>query len=403
VIPTYPEASFSEPLYTINTEETVDSYTGQQTRKIKPRYGVAYLITADARFNHSAHYLTNLIDEIDDGTALILIQIDQKYPILQKQTIEWLKARYDGSWKSQRQLSMKSIFSISSKTGRATRDIRGSTNARNVFMAKHMYKVIEGSHQLLFSNLAGYFELLDIQRGVTNGSEQREGLGTQWTHVINLSVQDYPMRTSRVIFDWLGHFGGEGQGYIGNSMIEHQFDAALSQKVMIPYLPIHSSQNQSINKVTPVHSTGYFITLPFQGDAHRTQRAWHILANEAVQLIRWDWRSLEYLAAAEFTFKPDEWFFATALYNNPSYKPFIINDCKRFLGFSWASHDVQWISQDWIHRFREEPVGKEPAYFFLRRVETVSDAGRELVNWIQRKHIQKHNSSWWPKWMLKLF
>ncbi|KAJ3415764.1 Beta-1,3-galactosyl-O-glycosyl-glycoprotein beta-1,6-N-acetylglucosaminyltransferase 4 [Chytridiales sp. JEL 0842] len=374
----------TEPFYTINSEETIDSYTGMNKRAIKPFYGVAYLITADSRFNESLKSLTTLIDEIDDGTAIILIQVDQKYPDLHSEVVKWLKKRYDGSYSSERNLNARTQYSISSKTGRVIRTPKTTRTTRNVFMAKHMYKIQPYSSSLLFSNLAGYFELLDMP--------------TMWTHVINLSLQDYPMRTSRVISSWLSFDGNGGAGYIAYSMINHNYDdfsklrkriAHLGNKVMIPYLPTLSSKDQTM-KLTQIHSTGYYTTIPFASSAYRSQSGWMILAREALEYVRYDWRSTQYLASAEFSFKPDEWFFATVLYNSPTFSPFLINDCKRFLGFEWGYVDVQFLNMHWTHRFKEEADGVEPEFFFLRRVDLSTVEGKELVEWARSSHIRKH-------------
>jgi small nuclear ribonucleoprotein (snRNP)-like protein len=128
-----------------------------------------------------------LVNELDDGSALILIHVDAKSSELHLQLRQWIKSR------TQRTGSLRSIDS-----------------ATNVYLTESQTEGTWGSVSLVWMQLNGFFELLDL------GS---------WDHVINLSAMDYPLRSSKVMHQWLAEKGDNGRGYLKKSFIQHWFDS----------------------------------------------------------------------------------------------------------------------------------------------------------------------------------
>jgi hypothetical protein len=152
------------------------------------KYQIAYLISAEGASN-CLENLKALVDELDDGSAIFLIHVESQPASkkLRKAVESWLKERN----KSMR-LRMKE----------ATNELG------NVFLAKVTYPLISGHITKLWSQISGYFELLDL---------------ADWDTVINLSIYDYPMRKSREIYLQLTL-----SNLIGNNLVESWSDHSMS-------------------------------------------------------------------------------------------------------------------------------------------------------------------------------
>lgn len=104
--------------------------------------------------------LKELIKVLDDSSGIILIHVDTKDPFLYTFVTEFAEQRKASG---------------------------------TVFLAKHRYKTIPGHASILFTQLSGYFELLDL---------------AEWDYVINLSNYDWPLRHTAAIHQNLAKFPG---------------------------------------------------------------------------------------------------------------------------------------------------------------------------------------------------
>jgi Core-2/I-Branching enzyme len=104
--------------------------------------------------------LKEIVNLLDDSTGIILIHVDTKDPLLYKYASEFVEKRKASG---------------------------------SVFLAKNRYRTIPGHVSILYTQLSGYFELLDL---------------ADWDYVINLSNFDWPLRHTAAIHKTLDEFPG---------------------------------------------------------------------------------------------------------------------------------------------------------------------------------------------------
>ncbi|KAJ3106920.1 hypothetical protein HDU96_008059 [Phlyctochytrium bullatum] len=121
-----------------------------------------------------------LIEELDDGSAVILIHIERGSEELYTELDKYLKYR---------EAKMNEINHPHSE----------ELAPGNVFLAQHRFFGDELERNMLWVILSGCWELLDL---------------AEWHHVINLSVYDVPLRKSREIHRVLSLPGNIDKDYI---------------------------------------------------------------------------------------------------------------------------------------------------------------------------------------------
>lgn len=104
------------------------------------------------RESQGIHQLKMLLDNLDDGQAIILIHVEKTQKALYDTLVEYIETREKEKMKP---------------------------GAGNIFLAKNRYNNILGHVSLVYSYLSGYFELRDL---------------ADWDFVINLSNYDWPLR-----------------------------------------------------------------------------------------------------------------------------------------------------------------------------------------------------------------
>lgn len=125
----------------------------------RKRFKMAYLLMIHEL--HGFPHAVYLLDLLDDGDAIILIHIDARpksSPLIPKLT----------SWLSNRKQSL----------GRDP----------NIHFAQHRYFNIWGHISLVFTQLSGFWELLDM---------------ADWDYLVNLSNYDFPIKSNSVIHSFL--------------------------------------------------------------------------------------------------------------------------------------------------------------------------------------------------------
>jgi hypothetical protein len=178
----------------------------------KTKYGIAYLL-----FLHEQNCIEctkDLINQLDDGSAIILIHIDSRNQELFDTLQSWIQSR-------------------STPT---TNPITPYTS--NVFLAETRVRGNWGHISLVWMQISGYFELLSL---------------SDWDFVVNLSRHDYPLRKSEVMHRWLatdgngaGLGGTERQGYMRNALlgdisIDRMYSHNCSYKwlYLFSFFPVH--------------------------------------------------------------------------------------------------------------------------------------------------------------------
>ncbi|KAJ3007785.1 hypothetical protein HKX48_008927, partial [Thoreauomyces humboldtii] len=117
-----------------------------------------------------------LINRLDDGTAVFLIHIDPLATGLEVTVEQWVRGR---------------------DAKRQARD--GGLEVGNVFLAHTMYEGMWGHASLVWMQLSGFWELLDL---------------ANWDFVINLSGHDWPLRTSAEIYRTLNSSEHRGKEHV---------------------------------------------------------------------------------------------------------------------------------------------------------------------------------------------
>ncbi|ORY33632.1 hypothetical protein BCR33DRAFT_791425 [Rhizoclosmatium globosum] len=137
----------------------------------KRKYKLAYLLMIHGDITTMPD-VRQLIEELDDGSAVFLIHVDKKSEDLKAAVIDMIASR-EKALKSQLKKTNGEINSWDPT------DVPG-----NVFMTSKSYEISWGHGSLMWCQLNGFWELLDL---------------AEWEYVINLSASDYPLRKSREI------------------------------------------------------------------------------------------------------------------------------------------------------------------------------------------------------------
>ncbi len=220
------------------------------------RFKIAYLIMA-----HEYRGLRNLvwlIELLDDGDAIILVHVDSrpKSNQLYQELGSWIRAR------------------------RAT---------SNAYLAKNRFCNIWGHSSLVFTQLSGFWELLDM---------------ADWDFVINLSNYDYPLKSNSYIHQSLANVS------MDTNWIEYWSENThLAERLH----RVHIGKADFSSVFSP-EETG-MISPPFPRWTSWKHHQWMILTPKAVAFLRKDSEALTYLAFCEHTYIPDENYFATGSNN----------------------------------------------------------------------------------------
>jgi hypothetical protein len=131
------------------------------------------------------------VEILDDGSAIILIHIDARSdPRLRSSVERFIEDREKQLNEERAQRQLKSL-GIDDKE-----EVAG-----NVFIAQNCYEVKWGHISIVWAQLNGFWELLDV---------------ADWELVINLSANDMPLRRSREIFRVL-----KEQKYRGKNFVDY--------------------------------------------------------------------------------------------------------------------------------------------------------------------------------------
>ncbi|KAJ3413137.1 hypothetical protein HDV05_008475 [Chytridiales sp. JEL 0842] len=276
---------------TYNQHTLSASQVADKEKRVKRRYGVAFLITLEGKDHDPMKKLVKLVNELDDGTALIMIQVDAQNPHLAQNCTKWLDERYKSDTPN-KWSPLKSTHRINPETGGSFKvKDKKAEPVRNVFMSVRPRKIYSSTISLVYAWLEGFWELLDA---------------AEWTHIINLSVRDFPLKQSRHIHRWLAKRGQKSLGYLGHSFMEYEFAWDVVSKAFLPNLLLEAEDAIKYNRSSlPIAETGFFNMMPFPGWAYPTQNKRMILSRDFVRFLRHDWRALELLAASEFGRNPE--------------------------------------------------------------------------------------------------
>jgi hypothetical protein len=192
-------------------------------------------------------------------------------------------------------------------------------------------------------------------------------------YVINLSARDYPlMRNERVHRDLQAITNATGK----DIFLKTPGDAPRAERRLRASWLLTSDQ-RGISEIR-TSRPGRPLPAVLHGGRVVKNHQWMALSPDALDYLRMSGDALNLLAYSEFSFIPDEFYFATAFHNSP-YWHRVHEDNFRYLRFHGGPHPATLKMKDRVH-FPPDALGK---YHFARKID---DSGL-LVRWIDENHL----------------
>ncbi|TPX65204.1 hypothetical protein SpCBS45565_g05326 [Spizellomyces sp. 'palustris'] len=286
-----------------------------------------------------------LIDRLDDGSAVFLIHVDARSNKLRTALKDWIDQRQAERYKKKLQ----------------------PDPVGNLFIAKTSYEGMWGHASLVWMQLSGYWELLDL---------------ADWDFVINLSGHDWPLRTSAEMYRTLNSSDHQGKEHI-------EFWTEPSDSAGRLVRPHMGRSDRPTVEWSLYHPPDVGLSFyPFPAWRACKQHQWMILTSNFLRDLRTNVDAMHLLAFMEHTWIPDESYFCMVIANHPHFSQNVVYDKKRYLRFA-TQHPVSLTLEDKDHFPPEDPPGTEAKYFFVRKVNAVGN--NTLVDWIRVNHIDKHD------------
>ncbi|KAJ3193892.1 Xylosyltransferase 1 [Irineochytrium annulatum] len=355
-------ATYLADVLPARTARTLQPGDGAPMKMGKESHKLAFLITIHGEAKVLEEELIPLIESLDDGAAFFLVHVDARSGELWNAVGRWI-ATYCGD----QRLAGEGNATITESAGSGD-----EAGACNVALAQHRYSVMWGHASMLWAQLSGYFELLDLSDG--------------WDVVINLSVADVPLRQSREIYRFLSRKENAGRNFI-SYRIENN---AATERFTRPHLPRRSMEGID-PKFGQWSHHGMGLVFPFFTNwkvCHGDQ--WMMLTRRFVEHLRVDDVAAQALAFFENAWLPDQSYFCEVAINSAEFSHTVVNDMKRFQEFKEWDHP-RWLNMDYRHRIGTQFfTQQEPKYFFVRKVDRSSVEGKALVEWIRVNHLEQH-------------
>eukprot|EP00842_Homolaphlyctis_polyrhiza_P003002 jgi/Hompol1/3702/HPOL_000837-RA len=298
------------------------------------KYLLAYLVMVHEE-NGFLH-LTRLIEKLDDGDAIVMIHVDGRPKSAR------LKVKIQ-TWITERQ--------------------QATGTPANVFLAQQQFCNIWGHSSLVFTQLSGFWELLDM---------------ADWDYIVNLSNYDYPLKRNRDMHRFLMTDANRGKNFIEHwaqtdDLAERFYRAHIG---LADYSSLYHPQGLGVT------------SWPFPRWRAFKHHQWMIVTPDLIKHLRSDIDALNFLAFQEHTYIPDESYFATVLLNSPQFRDTVVNDAKRYLRFGTidAAHP-SWLGYKDRHLF--PPGESEPSFYFIRKINVLGNEFQEakLLKWIEDNHM----------------
>ncbi|KAJ3216119.1 Xylosyltransferase 2 [Dinochytrium kinnereticum] len=305
------------------------------------KYKLAYLLMVDG----DESLITNiriLLDNLDDGSAIILIHVDEKSREL-RAAIDELVAERDATL--------------------------GRSGPGNVFISKKTYDGMWGHVSLIFIQLNGYWELMEL---------------ADWEYVINLSAFDFPLRASREVYRVLNQSSNRGKLWI-----EYwDDDTATTSRMMRPHL---ARLDRSAGDFTMYHLEDIGLLYPpFTGWRMCRQHQWMILPRTFVTYLRYSKQAALALSYLEFSWLPEQCFFCYVALNTPYFAELTLPTNKRYMKYEGDSLHPVVLDPSFQRSIGSDRRNTEPRHLFMRKVDVRTQSGRDLVKWAIDEHIRRH-------------
>jgi hypothetical protein len=191
--------------------------------------------------------------------------------------------------------------------------------AENVFLVTQQYKARWGGPDLVFAQLASYFELMDR---------------CTFEYALNLSAYDVPLMDVDMIYEWLVKSGPQTNflRFMSTNHYEHSYFRLRRAPTF---------QTKDFKDLFAENAAG----IPdmeldvYRGYAYSTTHQWHVLTYGFLQTLRTDAAAATHLIQYEWSYLVDEVFFNAWAYWNKRIVPTIKNYQTRCIVFQ-GSHPV---------------------------------------------------------------
>ncbi|KAJ1562160.1 hypothetical protein HK405_015209 [Cladochytrium tenue] len=313
------------------------------------RYSIAYLIMVHGSPAAALANLQSIVGELDDGSAVFLVHVDLSSAKLRERVAEWIQERDRAV--TERIRSSGGTVDIDDDAAEP-----GGPIHSNVFLAQYSYRGLWGHISLVWMQLSGFWELLDL---------------ADWDYVINLSGHDFPLRRSREIARLLDLEHNRGMSSIGHWIDSKEIAARLFR----PHVPDPTLPSVEFSMVDLTSTVGHR-SPPQTSWRWCKQHQWMILTRDLVEFLREDKDALRWLAFAEHTWIPDESFFCAVAINSPNFRGRVNTTSRRFIRFDSGSMHPHSLDVKWVdHIGKQVNVGEEPPALFMRKVVQFVEAG----------------------------
>lgn len=258
--------TFSSLLNEINPKNyfkhIIPAIVPSRPASLKKQFKLAYLLMVHEI--HGFEQLCHLLTTLDDGDAIIMIHVDAR--VQSNELYYKLKA-----WTEKRTVS-------NSKSA--------------IYLAKQRFSNIWGHISLVYTQLSGFWELLDLAK---------------WDFVINLSNYDYPLKSNAEIHQSLIKKGAD-KNYVEYWSETSNICIDLGDIAERLTRPVLGESDYSTVYHPPELG---LVSRPYSNWISWKHHQWVILTPDSIEFFRNDIRALNYLAFAEHTYIPDESYMGT--------------------------------------------------------------------------------------------
>jgi hypothetical protein len=306
-------------------EGQLDLPGGAAVRDHLPKHKLGYVIMAHSR--NALAQLVSLITLLNDGDAFILVHID---------------ARQDDLY-SDLQFRMRDV--------------------KNVYLTPHRKGGRWGHASLVFLQLSAMWELIAT---------------ADVDYVINLSAHDYPLARNRDVHAELSKITNDsGRDIFIETSTRHRSD--VERRFRSSWVP--RADGRDIGRVQGADWRPLPAGLRREDVIKHHQ--WLSISPSALRYLGSEAWPLRLLAYAEFSFIPDESYFATTLLASPL-KNRVYQRNFRYVRFNGGAHPVTLTLAD-KDRFAPPTTPGGNRYHFIRKLE----GGRTpLMRWIDANHLR---------------
>ncbi|KAI8832906.1 hypothetical protein BC829DRAFT_437381 [Chytridium lagenaria] len=283
----------------------------------RSQYKMAYLILAEG----SAEVLENIKHQLSmldsDGESIVLIHVDSRskdlHEAIEKHIREGNMVQYPKSLPTPHNdvKAENTTRNHDIHTEKSRRD--DSKFSENVFLTTSRYPSILSHASQIWMLLNGYFALLD--------------LAGEWTHVVNLTPYDVPVRNGKEIVKIMG------KDEIKDTVFLRHWDVHLevSARMLRQHVLYRGANHFHIDEAGVTFP-------PFYASRACEHSPFTVLPRSFITHLRTDDRSATVLAFFEHIWKPSNLYLCNVILSNPVFASRVVNHARRLVKVDSENH-----------------------------------------------------------------